>query len=276
LGTWEVTGAPLGTPIPLSFNFDLSGNIDVSSRFPDRNSIATGSFNYFLRSATDSGTSNAGGTATMQSQAGLPTINFVTGNFGSSGVMAQIQPHVIVEQETIPLTDVELEELGLDELKEDIPLDTFNAPLLAGAIASAVSSFGLPDLDILPGTEVEVELDVSYQLNSSISLSTIFTGGIGALNGTMSCGVSSSNGAKAVCDYGSSLALTSITVPFDFTAVDIDPLRVVFDSGLSMDILRESPSVGGVVPEPATGLLMGSGLLVLSYWRRRRFAFRQR
>ncbi len=182
------------------------------------------------------------------------------------------------------LNESDIQDLNLnrDIVPESLRQET---SLLAGTIANFIQAFGIPRLNIPAGRFGSADFDIGFNTDFFFDSKVKLTREVqsnGLLVGALTTVASSSRlNASASSKFDATLKLTSITVPQTFNAIDINTLKVLFDSGSSFDVTREladgsfggdnnSENSGGgnveAVPEPASlmGILLaGGGLLRL-------------
>lgn len=261
---YEVIGNSDNTSLPLSFNFHLSGSLSADSEIGNNTSqgIAGATVGGLLSSGSN--VSQINGRANLRSRAGSPISFTQAGVFGSSGSpQVRIQPKINVEADIneVFLNEDDLDELNLEFSLEGEPSD-FDFPVLTGLIADAITSQGLSRLNLVPGLDIEAGFKVDYGFDTSFSL-PLEVVDRGKINYFINTSANALLEASANSNYSSTLSLTSITVPEEFDAVDVDKLRVVFDSGFELPIQVESYGTGNgngdvpkSVPEPLT--ILGS------------------
>lgn len=287
--SYRLLGNSGNLSIPLTFNFSLDGSLNVETA-PEAGSVAVASIRYSLIDNS----SSSGGSSILSSQRGIPLFSISNGNFGdSSRFGARVKPTISLA--ALNIRDVELTDSDIKDLKldKDIPLDFLQqeTSLIAGTIATAIQAIGIPRLNVPAGrfgsADFDLGFDTSFFFDSKIKLTREVQSN-GLLVGTLTTGASSSQlNASANSKFDATLKLTSITVPQTFNAIDINTLKVLFDSGSSLDVTREfddgsldgdniseigednnSENSGGgnieAVPEPASlmGILLATGGLL--------------
>jgi hypothetical protein len=125
----------------------------------------------------------------------------------------------------------------------------FNHLINAGSVSCETSDNGETTCLGTSGPVINfIQIPMTVDINNSY-----------ILDATLSVTAFASVGAVAVAEFAHTLDLTSVTVDNDF-AGDITGLEVVFDSGLTMPVMRSS---NVQIPEPTSLGVMLSGLIGL-------------
>ncbi|MBW4473962.1 MAG: PTPA-CTERM sorting domain-containing protein [Stenomitos rutilans HA7619-LM2] len=286
---YVLAGNPNAAFIPLTFNFNLSGGLNASVDVTNTGSVASANFQYLI---IDTASSNVGGSSSLTLQGRQAPLFFSSGTLGDTGnggrlgarvtPVLNIQGTVNVEGEKIRAEDFQdLGETPAEKalfatvgkfLTTDIPLEQFRTEtsFLNGAIINAISSFGLPRLNIpagkVLGADIDLGFDTEFFFNTNVQL-TRQVQDKGFLIGSLTTSAATSPfDANASSNFGSTLKLTSITVPQSFNAVDVSNLKVMFDSGQVFDVIRES----NPTPVPTPALLPGLIGFGLNMFRKRK------
>lgn len=250
--TFSVLGNDGGTLLPLSFNYSFGGSLGAAS-LPD-GGVAVASVNYNAESSA----AHFKGSFGITSQFGIPTTH-VVGSFPGGQTGATVTPQLQIGIDLQPLLPQDLQFLGIAPSWEtnltlpELQTDQFSG--VAAEIATAIFNVGLARLNVLPGVNLKVGVDVEFTFQSAFSIEVPTTGGIDFLLADVSTSATASPGARAASAY--MLAISSVTVPHDFNQADLSQLQVVFGSGLTLPVTR-------AVPEPTSlRLLAGAGVAIL-------------
>jgi hypothetical protein len=277
---YNLNGVPNDVLVPLTFNFDLQGSINLSVDQSFLASSAVGNFRYQIIDST----SNIGGAVSIGWQSRQLPIVLESGSFGEGRVGARITPVIniqgttTVNGERLRAEDFQnlgetleerilLQRIG-DSLSKDIPLSDLSQTFgfLDGALVSALLTVGLPRLGISRGDLIGADIDLGFEtdviFDTRLKLTREVRGGGFIIANLVTGAASSPFSSKANVNFGSTLRLAGITVPDSFNDFDVSNLSVAFDSGQVVSVNRESDSVPIPTPALLPGLI-GFGLGIL-------------
>jgi len=252
---FSVQGNPSSVQLPLSFNFRLNGGLSGDTEPKNLGSVANAVYSSRVTATgfgIPGGTTSGSASLTCSAGGCLPLIG---GDLGASTPRVRVTPVLKVEQNVFELSEEDLGALSIGATLETT-LDEYatNVSVLEGTILNQIGSIGLPTRGILPGTDAEIGFNVDFGIDTHVNIPIHVTGG-GLLNISIAAQASSSPlQASASADFASTFLLESITVPSDFRLVDINNLRVAFDSGLTVPVTS-------AVPLPGSAWLLASALL---------------
>ena len=249
---YSIIGNEENLIIPLNWNFNLNGMLEVEG-FPPPPGSSSARVNNFTARLWGYIPLSSSTVDVSQGFAVLTNINGIPG-FSTGGIFAdpdtaedidRVRAKVVPKLTLETGVEVELTEediLSLD-LEVDFPLEgdasSYDFPVLVGIIANAVNLSGVPRLGIAPGVEVGVSFDVNYF--SDIVTTATFQ--IEAVDGgKVDLGLSTQTGTTGegyAASASYSTFLEAITVPEDFSGLDLGTLRIVFDTGEEFRIFRD-------------------------------------
>ncbi len=290
--SYEIIGNGSNASIPLNFNFSLTGKINLSSEPPTKSlfSLSGGhvsyhTWNYDFSQGNHYETT---GGLDIQSQAGAIVRYNEWGSWatlGKSDGYAEVTPKVSVGAdfqklgpEAVKALDDSIRKLTfgpgnglLDTLRipqVEYSLDSFKrrVSIYEGTVINLAQNL-FPSIGLPGGISLDFGYDVNFIFDSQLSLAQALSKN-GQLDIFLFVEAYASPSASAVVDYGNTLKLTSITVPYDFDAIDIADLKVAFGSGDIIPVTREASAAS--VPTPA--MLPGLVALGINILRRRKLA----
>jgi hypothetical protein len=266
---YTIRGNKNNISIPLSFNFSLSGNIDLQTGTGPTGgfSVASGLANFRL--FNDSPGSLTKELIQITSQAGQIVYFNQTGNLGDSSLYATITPNILFGTNLLEkIPDSILEKVGFNTGDLKISAAGIKAngiqnktDLFTVRILALIASVGIPELSIAKGAKIGIGYDINYIFKSNFSLLQTINSSNGShfIDGFLDTIASSSTSppappASATVDYSHTFELDSITVPQSFDLSSLPNLQVVFDSGQTINVTQASDPTA--VPEPFT--IMGT------------------
>lgn len=223
--TFSIQGNSSQLKIPLTFNFNLNGSLTATSQSPLPESFSNATFSWQVIFPVFSG-----GGGHLASSAGMPIL--ISGDHSS--LWARVNP-VAEFDVTVPLNEGDIDDLNLNFAFE-APLGEYDLPASQGIIANAINVIGLPRLNILPGTAVDIGFDVEFYYNKPVNLSTDIVNS-GSMWMTIASGAQSTTfGSSATSIYSNTFELKSITVPHDYNQINPDSLIIHFGSNYSVQV----------------------------------------
>jgi len=261
---FNITGNKNNIALPLTFNFQVDGNLGSSSAAGDPGSLSLGYIDYSIKTSQTSSSSRFG----IESQGGIPHILSDNGNFNGS-IIPTVNINANIGGSIYILNSPILKDLGIDlSLTKSLTLsqnDNQAYSNITSQITTSIFKLGIPSLNLPGGIKATIEFDVNYQFNGTSTLNAEVKSNYDVLMISLFSFSTANSGAKAYSTYSgysNTYNLSSVTIPYDFTGIDTSQLKINFESGLSMPILRSAPNPTPV-PIPGTLFLMGSAIIGL-------------
>jgi hypothetical protein len=294
--SYEIIGNGSNVSIPLSFNFSLTGKMKLSSAPAMESpfspfSLSTGAIDYHIWNwdFSQGNYYETTGGLTIQSQFGTIIRYDERGSWKTllenNNSYVEVTPNPSVDTDFEKLNPETVKSLS-DEIKKwtsdprnglsdtlripgsEFSSDSFKVKtgIYEGTIISLARNLS-PSIGLPGGISLSFGYDADFIFESNLSLSQALSKN-GRLDIFLDVQASASPSASSVVDYGNTLKLTSITVPYDFDAINIADLKVAFESGDIIPVTREARAAS--VPTPA--MLPGLVALGINVLRRRKLA----
>lgn len=231
--SYKLLGNTSNTGVPLTFNFNLTGELNVTTPV-------------YIPGSPE----NLFGVAVVNFEYQLGNYNYDSPDFSETKGGAYI-----AAQSGLPVRYGQYGYLGNNK---------FSSPTFSTTLDPEITYTIPPTFNKLPvGVDAGFGINATYTFDSEIQLTeTIINNG--RLDGYLYASATSTPNASGSSNFGNTLKLTSITVPQAFDAFDIENLLVAFDSGDIIPVTRKASTVrpSEPVPEPSTYFATGAAIAI--------------